>query len=515
MNGAESLVRTLVGGGVNVCFSNPGTSEMHFVAALDRVDGMRCVLALFEGVATGAADGYARMTETPAATLLHLGPGLANGLANLHNAQKASTPVVNIVGDHATYHRQYDAPLTSDIETAAKPFSGWVRTSPDSKHVAQDGAAAIAAALTPPGQVATLILPGDTAWDEGTEPAKVPAIPARAHVSEDAIKEAARVLRSGEPTVILLTGLALREKGLALAARIAAKTGAKLMGQTFNRRMERGAGRISIERIPYPVDQALTVLEGVKHIVLVGSRVPVAFFAYPDKPSKLAPADTQFTTLSLAEEDSVHALEWLADELGATQEPIEPSKYAPPKLATGAINAATIAQSLGALIPGNAIVVDEGVSTGRGFFPSTKNAHPHTWLQNMGGSIGIGMPMATGAAIACPDRPVLNLEADGSAMYTLQALWTQARENLNVTTVLFNNRSYAILKSELANVGAQNVGRKALDMLDLSRPDLDFVMLARGMGVPGEKVTSMDEFNVAVARGLATPGPYLIEVMLV
>ena len=257
MNGAESLVRTLVNGGVNVCFSNPGTSEMHFVAALDRVEGMRCVLALFEGVATGAADGYARMAEKPAATLLHLGPGLANGLANLHNASKASTPVVNIVGDHATYHRQYDAPLTSDIETAAQPFSGWVRTSPDAKHVAADGAAAIAAAMTPPGQVATLILPGDTAWDEGTGPAVVPPVPQRARVSEDAVKEAARVLRSGEPAMLLLTGPALREKGLELAARIAAKTGAKLMAQTFNRRMERGAGRISVERIPYPVEQAL------------------------------------------------------------------------------------------------------------------------------------------------------------------------------------------------------------------------------------------------------------------
>jgi acetolactate synthase-1/2/3 large subunit len=515
MNGAESLVRTLVGGGVNVCFSNPGTSEMHFVAALDRVDGMRCVLALFEGVATGAADGYARMAGKPAATLLHLGPGLANGLANLHNASKASTPVVNIVGDHATYHRKYDAPLTSDIETAAKPVSGWVKTSPTAQDVAADGAAAIAAAMTPPGQVATLILPGDTAWDEGSGPAPVPAAPERARVSEDAVKQAARALRSGEPAVLLVTGPALGEKGLEHAARIAAKTGARILGQTFNRRMERGAGRISIERIPYPVDQALNTLAGTKYIVLAGSRIPVAFFAYPDKPSLMAPKDTQFVTLAKDCEDVVHALEWLADELGASRQPIEPARYDPPKPATGAINAATLAQSLGALIPENAIVVDEGVSTGRGFFPSTRNAHPHTWLQNMGGSIGIGMPLATGAAVACPDRPVLNLEADGSAMYTLQALWTQARENLNVTTVLFNNRSYAILRSELANVGAQNVGRKALDMLDLSRPDLDFVMLARGMGVPGERVDSMEEFNKAVARGLATPGPYLVEVMLV
>jgi acetolactate synthase I/II/III large subunit len=515
MNGAESLVRTLLGGGVDVCFANPGTSEMHFVAALDRVEGMRCVLALFEGVATGAADGYARMAEKPAATLLHLGPGLANGLANLHNASKASTPLVNIVGDHATYHRRYDAPLTSDIETAAKPFSGWVRTSPNARQVAADGAAAIAAAMTPPGQVATLILPGDTAWDEGSGPATVPDIPARARVSEDAVRAAAKALRSGEPTMLLLTGLALRQEGLEWAARICAKTGAKMMAQTFNRRAERGAGRIPFERIPYPVEQALTVLAGLKHIVLVGSRVPVAFFAYPDKPSLLAPADTQFWTLARPEEDLVHALQWLADEVGATAQPIEPAKYAPPAPATGAITPMSIAQSLGALIPENAIVVDEGVSTGRGFFPSTRQAHSHTWLQNMGGSIGIGMPLALGAAIACPDRPVLNIEADGSAMYTNQALWTEAREGANVTTVLLNNRSYAILRHELANVGAQNVGRKALDMLDLSRPDLDFVSLARGMGVPGEKVESMEDFNRAVGRGLATPGPYLVEVMLV
>jgi acetolactate synthase I/II/III large subunit len=514
MNGAESLVRTLLGGGVDVCFSNPGTSEMHFVAALDRVEGMRCILALFEGVATGAADGYARMADKPAATLLHLGPGLANGLANLHNASKASTPVVNIVGDHATYHRKYDAPLTSDIETAAKPVSGWVRTSPDAKSVAADGAAAIAAAMTPPGQVATLILPGDTAWDEGTGPAPMPAVPQRAHVCEDAIKDAARVLRLGEPAVLLLTGPALREKGFALAARIAAKTGVRLLAQTFNRRMERGAGRVSIERIPYPIEQAQKVLEGVKHIVLVGSRIPVAFFAYPDKPSLLAPTDTQFTTLARPEEDVVHALEWLADELGCANQPIEPSRYTPMTPATGAINAATLAQSLGAMIPENAIVVDEGVSTGRGFFPSTRNAHPHTWLQNMGGSIGIGMPMATGAAVACPDRPVINLEGDGSAMYTVQALWTQARENLDVTTVIFANRQYAILRHELVNVGAQNVGRKALDMLDIDRPDLDFVALARGMGVPGERVDTMDEFNKALARGLAHKGPYLVEAVL-
>jgi acetolactate synthase I/II/III large subunit len=515
MNGAESLVRTLVGGGVDVCFANPGTSEMHFVAALDRVEGMRCVLALFEGVVTGAADGYSRMTDKPAATLLHLGPGMANGLANLHNASKASSPVVNIVGDHATYHRDYNSPLTSDIETAARPFSGWVRTSPSAKQVAADGAAAIAAARTPPGQVATLILPADTAWNDADGPAAVPEVPARARVDAEAVREAAQALRSGEPAALLLTGPALRQEGLELAGRICAKTGAKMLAQTFNRRMARGAGRMVIDRIPYPVDQALATLAGLKHIVLVGAKIPVAFFAYPDKPSLLAPEDAQFHTLARPEEDLLHALEWLADELGARTQPVEPAKFAPPAPATGAINSMTIAQSLGALMPENAVVVDEGVSTGRGFFPATRHAHPHDWLQNMGGSIGMGMPMATGAALACPDRPVLNVQADGSAMYTIQSLWTQAREGLNVTTVLLNNRSYAILRHELTNVGARNVGRKALDMLDLGRPDLDFVALARSMGVPGTRVDTMDDFNRAVAHGLATAGPYLVEVMLV
>ncbi len=337
MNGAESLVRTLVGGGVNVCFANPGTSEMHFVAALDRVEGMRCVLGLFEGVVTGAADGYARMTGNPAVTLLHLGPGMANGLANIHNANKASTPMVNIVGDHATYHRRYDAPLTTDIETAAKPFSRWVKTSPDAKSVAADGAAAIAAARTPPGQIATLILPADTAWNEGSGPANVPPAAQPAPVSPEAVAEAARVLRSGEPTLLLVTGRALRQEGLDLAGRIAAKTGARLIAQGSNARTQRGRGRVFVERVPYVVDQAVKVLAGLKHIILVGSKMPVAFFAYPDKPSLLAPPDAVGHVLARPEEDLIGALEALADEVGARSTPAPVTDGPPPKPAAGAI----------------------------------------------------------------------------------------------------------------------------------------------------------------------------------
>lgn len=514
MNGAECLVRTLIGGGVDVCFANPGTSEMHFVAALDRVEGMRCVLALFEGVATGAADGYARMAEKPAATLLHLGPGLANGLANLHNAMKASTPVVNIVGDHATWHRAYDAPLTSDIETAALPFSAWVRTSPEARFVAEDGAAAIVAARTPPGGVATLILPGDTAWDKGAGVARVPPLPSRARIRREAVADAAAVLRSGEPTLLLLAGPALRQRGLELAGKIAAKTGARLFAQTFNARMERGAGRVAVDRIPYPVDAAVESLRQFKHIVLAGSKPPVAFFAYPGKPSLLAQPDTQFHVLARPEEDIVHALEWLCDEVGANTSEADVAKLEISGAATGRITASAIGQSVGALMPENAIVVDEGVTASRSYFGPTRNAPPHDWLQNMGGSIGMGPPMATGAAIACPDRKVIALQADGSFMYTVQSLWTQARENLDITTIVFANRSYAILRHELANVGAANVGRKALDMLDLGRPDLDWVSLARGMGVPGVRAESMEEVNRGLERGLGTQGPFLIEAVM-
>ncbi|MBV9861296.1 MAG: acetolactate synthase large subunit [Alphaproteobacteria bacterium] len=514
MNGAESLVRTLVGGGVNVCFANPGTSEMHFVAALDRVEGMRCVLGLFEGVVTGAADGYARMTESPAATLLHLGPGLANGLANIHNANKASSPMVNIIGDHATYHRQYDAPLTSDIEGLARPSSHWVKTSPDAKSIAADGAAAIAASRMPPGCIASLILPADTAWNEGSGPVPVPPAAAPQPPSRDAVREAAAVLRSGEPTLILLAGRALREDALALAGHIAVKTGARLSAQGSNARTQRGRGRVAVERIPYVVDQALKVLSGLRHIILVGAKMPVAFFAYPEKPSLLSPPDCEGHLLARANEDLVLALEWLADEVGAraTAAPVvnEPA----PGPADGPITSDSLGQSIGALLPENAIVADEAVTTGRGFFAPTRAAAPHDWLSNMGGSIGLGMPLATGAAVACPDRKVVTLEGDGSAMYTMQALWTQAREGLDVTTVLFSNRSYAILRGELTNVGARNPGRKALDMLDLGRPDIDWVGLARSLGVPGARVETMADFNRRFAEGLANPGPYLVEVVV-
>ncbi len=513
MNGAESLVHTLVAGGVKVCFANPGTSEMHFVAALDRVPGMRSVLGLFEGVVTGAADGYARMTGQPAATLLHLGPGLANGAANLHNARKAGSPMVNVVGEHATYHVAHDAPLTADIEGIARPVSDWVRTSASAGAVAADAADAVAAAMQPPGRIATLILPADTAWGDAAGPVAVPAPPARAQVDAGAVESAARVLRGGEPAVLLLAGAALRAPALETAGRIAAATGARVLAQGANARIERGAGRVAVNRVPFVVDQALAVLDGVRHVILVGAKPPVAFFAYPGKPSVLTPEGCEMHALAEPGDDLAHALEWLADTLGARGEtpPLEP--LARPAIPDGALDKDAIAAVIGALLPENAIVADESVTTGRDFFRLTAGAPPHDWMNNTGGSIGLGMPLATGAAVACPERKVLCLSGDGSAMYTLQSLWTQAREGLDVTTVVFANRSYEILLGELAKVGAGNAGRTALDMLDLRRPDLDFVSLARGMGVPGTRAESVQGFAWALREGLETPGPYLVELV--
>ncbi|MGH7073761.1 MAG: acetolactate synthase large subunit [Stellaceae bacterium] len=513
MNGAESLARTLVKCGVEVAFTNPGTSEMHFVAALDRVAEMRCVLALFEGVVTGTADGYARMAQKPASTLMHLGPGLSNGLANLHNAKRACVPILNIVGDHATYHKRHDAPLTSDIETLARQFSVWLRTSSRAADVGADGAASIAAARAASG-ISTLILPADTAWSEGGSVADLPAIPAPPVPASSTIEAAARRLQSGEATALLLIGNALHGRGLIAAGRIAAATGATLFAPYSTARIERGAGLPLVERVPYVVEQAVERLKGLRHMILVGAAPPVTFFAYPDRPSVPTPPECQFFSLARPGEDYVAALEALADALGAANTAPTAARAERPAVPRGAITLSGLAQTIGALLPENVIVADESITSGRGLMAATKGAPPHDWLTNTGGSIGIGLPLAVGAAIACPERPVLCLEADGSGMYTPQALWTMAREGLNVTAVIFANRAYQILKGEYANVGAGNMGPRALDMLEIGRPDLDWVALGNSMGVPGTRVADLDEFADALRAGFSSAGPKLIEVPL-
>jgi acetolactate synthase-1/2/3 large subunit len=513
VNGASALIRTLVDSGVDVCFTNPGTSEMHFVAALDAVPEMRGVLGLFEGVVTGAADGYGRMAGRPASTLLHLGPGLGNGMANLHNARRASTPVVNIVGDHALGHQRYDAPLASDIEAAAGNVSGWYRSSASPAAVGRDAADAVAAALGPPGRVATLVLPADVSWLDGGQVAAPVAPSSRTAVADDVVDEVAKVLRSGEPCAVLVGGAAVREDGLVAASRVTGATGAKLLCETFPARLERGAGLPAVERLGYLAEFTMAQLAGTRHLVLVDARSPVSFFAYPDKPSDLVPEGCEVHVLAGERDDVVGALAALAEVVGAPADAATRAPASRPALPTGPLTAEAVANALGALLPEGAIVSDEANTSGLWAPAATAGAPRHDWLTLCGGAIGQGLPLATGAAVACPDRKVVALEADGSAMYTLQALWTQAREGLDVTTVVFNNRSYAILNLELNRVGAEP-GPKALDMLDLSRPDLDFVALATGMGVPATRATTADELGEQLGRALAEPGPALVEAML-
>jgi acetolactate synthase-1/2/3 large subunit len=434
MNGAESLLRTLVGSGVEVCFGNPGTSEMHFVAALDRVEGMRVVLGLFEGAVTGMADGYGRMAEKPAATLLHLGPGLANGLANLHNARRAATPIVNIVGDHATYHAQYDAPLASDVHGFARPVSGWVHSSASALTVAADGARAVQAALQYPGQIATLILPADTAWLEADRAAPALPKPAPAIASDEAIEQAASALKSGSKTMILIRGAALKERGLHAAGRIAATTGARIACDTFAPRCQRGAGRVEVERIPYFAEQIVEFMKGTQQLILVGASPPVSFFAYPNKPSWCTPGDCKILYLAHPHEDGTVALQALADAVKASRQPLHVGVSRKPGVPNGPLNPLTAGQVIAQYLPGGAIISDEGATAGGGVHRFAASIEPHDHLALTGGAIGQGIPVATGAAVACPDRKVVCLHGDGGAMYTLQALWTQARESLDVTT---------------------------------------------------------------------------------
>ncbi len=514
MTGAQALLQALLACGVNTCFANPGTSEMHLVAALDDAPAMRAVLGLFEGVVTGAADGYGRMTGHPAATLVHLGPGLANGLANLHNAKRAATPVVNLVGDHATYHQRYDAPLQSDIAALATTVSGWYRSAATSDDLGADVVDAVAAALGPPGQVATLVVPADLSWSQtkGDPPSLAP--PARTLVDEHRLDEAASVLASGVPTVVLLGASALRDRGLEAASRLAEATGARLVAETFPARLERGAGRPPLERLAYLPELASAQLGGARHLLLVEARRPVSFFAYPGLASDLVPQGCHVTTLVRPGEDAATALEALLERVGGSSAKAVAAPAGRPEPPHGPLDAPAISAALGATLPEDAVVVDEGNTAGIYAPQATAGCPPHDWLTLTGGAIGQGIPLATGAAVGAPGRPVICLEADGSALYTLQGLWTQARESLEVTTVVVANRSYAILELELARTGAGEAQERARRLLTLEPPTLSFAEMARGLGVPATTVATGEELTKALERAFAEPGPALIEAVV-
>jgi acetolactate synthase-1/2/3 large subunit len=514
MNGAKCLVESLIAGGIEVCFTNPGTSEMHLVAALDAQKEIRCVLGLFEGVVTAAADGYARMAGKPACTLLHLGPGLANGLANLHNARRARVPMVNVVGQHALCHLVRDTPLRTDIEAIAKPYSNWLRTSHSVLEIGRDASAAIAASHEPPGQIATLIVPANVAWEEGGQFVAIPVTKAASLPPTEDIDRAANMLRSGKRTAILLSGNVLYGHGLKMAGRIAAATDATLLVPYPFARVERGAGRPIVDRVPYVPAQASALLRDFRQLILVGAAQPVSYFASPGKNPILTAPDCEIHSLAKPEQDCVGALEALVSALPlpTTQGSVENS-FRPP-IPSGGVTPDGVAAAIAALLPENAIVVDESMTSGQSIMSAARGAPPHDWLANTGGSIGIAMPLAIGVAVACNSRSVLCLSADGSGMYTLQALWTMARESLKITTVIFANRVYSVLKREFSNLGIGDPGTTASNLFEIGRPDLDWVSLARGMGIPAARATSLEMFSSFLRRGFESQGPTLIELPL-
>ena len=518
MNGAECLLRTLLANDVDLCLMNPGTSEMQFVSALDRVPEMRGVLGLFEGVCSGAADGYARMTGKPAATLLHLGPGLANALANFHNARKARSPVVNIVGEHSTQHMGHDAPLTADTEAFARPVSGWVRTVERAAAMGEAASAAVAAAVGPPGQVASLIVPADFSWSEAGEPGGAAPRLLRALPSGERIREIALALRAGRAVGLLLSGTALQSRGLRAAARLRAATGVRIFADRYAARTARGVGVPAVERIPYFPEPAQALLAGFERLVLVEARPPVSFFGYPGMRSLLAPAGCAFDELAAEDQDGPGALEWLAEECGAPHAVSRAGGGASvprPVLPTGEwLTAEAIGRTVGALMPEDSIVSDESVSSNEPMWPHLAGAAGYEHLPVTGGAIGQGLPVAVGAALACPGRKVVALEADGSGLYTLQSLWTMARERLDVTVVILANRRYRILDIEMRRTGAGTVGPRADEMIDLTRPTPDWVKLAEGLGVEAVRAASGDEFIREFGAAMRGPGPRLIEAVL-
>jgi acetolactate synthase-1/2/3 large subunit len=515
MDGAECLLRTLLANDVDLCVMNPGTSEMRFVSALDRVPRMRGVLGLFEGVCSGAADGYARMAGKPAATLLHLGPGLANALANFHNARKARSPVVNIVGEHSTQHMGHDAPLTADTEAFARPVSGWVRTLERAGAMGEAASAAVAAALGPPGRVASLIVPADFSWSEAGEPGSPAPRPGRLLPAAERVRDAASALRSGHPVGLLLSGSALQARGLRAAARLRAATSVRIFADRYAARMARGGDIPAVERIPYFPEPAQALLAGFERLILVEARPPVSFFGYPGLRSLLAPAGCAFDALASESEDGAGALEWLAEELGAR--PSERGGSGSPRPALpdgGPLTADAIGRTVGALLPEAAILSDESVSSNEEIWPHLASAPNHDHLPVTGGAIGQGLPVALGAALACPGRKVVALEADGSAMYTMQSLWTMARERLDVAIVILANRRYRILDIEMRRTGAGAVGPRADEMIDLDRPQPDWIKLAEGFGVQAARAATAEEFVREFGAAMREPGPRLIEALL-
>ena len=514
MNGAEALLGTLEAAGIEVCFANAGTTEMPIVKAFDTHPGVKPILGLFEGVCTGAADGYGRMKGKPALTLMHLGPGMANGIANLHNARRARSPVFMVIGEHASWHINADPLLNMDISGLCRTFSVWQRTSASVASIPADTAEGLAACSY--GQIASFIVPSDHLATEFSGDSVVLPVLSHDPIDSNKIETASGILHSGKKTALIMNGKALLCRGLAAAARIRAKTGCDLFCVTFPARLERGAGFAPVTRIPYFPENARSLLAPYEAALFAGTDEPAAFFGYEGQSSYFMKPEVTRLRLDAGRQDAGSALEALAEALGAPSGSALGSVIAPyrrPEMPAGNLTPEKICQTVAALQPDNALIVEEGLTTTTTYAALTATLPPHSLLYLTGGAIGQGMPCATGAAVACPDRPVINIQADGSGMYTLQSLWTQAREKLCVTTLICANRCYNIIWMELTRAGYLSPGPASLSLVDLGNPNLDWVSLARGMGVPGIAVETVEDLARQLKIALSEPGPHLIEMI--
>ncbi|MFC1951422.1 acetolactate synthase large subunit [Chloroflexota bacterium] len=517
MNGAEFLTKTAIRAGIEVCFANAGTTEMPIVLALDSEPGIKAILGLFEGVCTGAADGYGRMLDKPALALLHLGPGFANGIANLHNAQKAKTPLLNLIGEHATWHRAADPPSAMNIEPLASTVSGWYKTNESPTMLSQDLAEAVAVSMY--GQISSLIIPSDHQWAECTNIEIATPEFSFDPIDSDSIDKAVQLLKAHNKTGLIMGGRALRQRGLQAAARIKAATGCDLLTNSSPAYVDRGTGLPDVTRIPYFPDSAIKLMSQYEALVLAGTKEPVTFFGYNGFDSYVLKEKQKRLQIATDRQNAAEALECLADALNARFSSNIPdnilARSSRPSIPQGGLTPEKVCLALAALLPENAIIVDEGLTTSFAYYPLTAGLPPHAFLKIAGGAIGYGMPCAVGASVACPERPVINFQADGSALYTIQALWTEARESLNIITLICANRSYNILKMELSRAGITSIGPKVLSLIDLDHPAINWVKLAEGMGVPAVSVNSIDGLAKEFHRALSESGPHLIEMMIV
>jgi len=512
MTGAEHIMKTLAQAGVKVCFANPGTSEMHLVGALETVPEMRPVLCLFEGVTTAAADGYARMTGQPACTLLHLGPGFANSAANSHNARRGHSPMINIIGEHATFHVANNAPLTTDIATAAEPFSDAVKYISSTSSLASDLREALAAANEGLGKVVTLVVPSDIAWSETDEE---PA----AHIEVEPSFDSSHVSKIGDAlledkSAAILLGGVISESSMLSAAKIAKKTGAQLLLDIHTSRTTRGAGTPVFQRLQYFPELAIEQLADIETMVCAGIASPVAFFGYPNTPSSVVSDHCNVHALAEPGDEIEPALKALESALDAADEVPELYGFDLPAPPSGALTRDAVAQSVVHLLPENSIVVDESITSGGPLNQLAATGPKHDVLRLTGGAIGWGLPASIGAAVACPDRKVFAFEGDGSAMYTIQALWTMARENLDVTAVIFANRDYSILQMEYARMGFDPSNPNIRPLMNLEEPSIGFSKLGLGMGITSVSTSTAEEFHQAFQNATNSSGPNLIEVIL-